>query len=186
MLRYFCPIVLAGGRSSRFGVNKVFFKNSNLCSLDLRINFFFDLGFSWVYVSGCFHGYCIIFDQFLYHGPVIGIFSIYSFFSNDYLTHFIFFPVDFNFFCKKSLFFILLKSKIFYSYCFDCHIFPFLLALSFNVLYSLFCFVLFLDFYFLSLSFFLNFFLLERLYVNKFYFKFFLNFNIYYNYFLFI
>ncbi|HIH2762789.1 MAG TPA: NTP transferase domain-containing protein [Candidatus Azoamicus sp.] len=184
MLRYVCPVILAGGKSSRFGENKVFFKKNNLCALDLRLNFFFDLGFSWVYISGCFNGYLIVIDDFLYHGPVIGIFSTYSYFLNKYFTHFLFFPIDLNFFCKKNIFSIFFRSEIFYSYCFNLHIFPFLLAASFNVIYSLFYVIFFLDC--LSLSFFLNFILLERFYVNKFCFNFFLNFNIYYNYFLFI
>lgn len=184
MLRYFCPIILAGGKSSRFGLNKAFFKNNNLCALDLRVNFFFDLGFSWVYISGRFNGYLIVVDDSLYHGPVIGIFSIYSYFLNKCFTHFLFFPIDLNFFCKTHVFFIFFRSKIFYSCCFNWHIFPFLIALSFNVIYSLFCLIFFLNY--LSLSFFLNFILLEQFYINKFCSNFFLNFNIYYNYFLFV
>jgi len=184
MLRYFCPVILAGGKSSRFGSNKVFFKVNNVCFLDLRINFFFNLGFSWVYVSGFLNGYSILFDEFLGYGPLIGIFTTYSYFLNDCFTHFIFCPVDINFLSIKIVFYMLLKNKIFYSYCFNFYFFPLFLAASVNVFYALMYFVLFLNCHFLSIAFFLNFILLERIYLSKFCLKYFLNFNIYYNYFL--
>lgn len=186
MLRYFCPVVLAGGNSSRFGINKVFFKIDNMHFLDIRINFFLNLGFSWVYVSGSLNGYSVLIDEFLGCGPLIGIFTTYSYFLNEYFTHFIFFPVDINFLSIKIIFFIFFRSKIFYSYCFNFYFFPFFLAVSVNVFQSLIYFVLFLNFSFLSLAFFFNFILLEKIYVNKFCLKYFLNFNIYYNYFLLI
>jgi hypothetical protein len=184
MLRYFCPVILAGGNSSRFGINKVFFKVNNICFLDIRINFFFNLGFSSVYVSGFLNGYSVLFDEFSCYGPLIGIFTTYSYFFNKCFTHFIFSPVDINFFSIKIIFYILLKSKIFYSYCFNSNFFPLFLAASINVFYSLMYFILFLNCYFLSIAFFLNFILLERIYISKFCLKYFLNFNIYYNYFL--
>lgn len=186
MLRYFCPVILAGGNSSRFGVNKVFFYINSFHLLDIRINFFFKIGFSWVYVSGFLNGYSALFDEFLGYGPLIGIFTTYYYFFNMYFTHFIYFPVDINFFSVKIIFLMFLKSRLFYSCCFNFYIFPFLLAVSFNVLNFLFYFSLFFDFYFLSVSFFLNFILLEKMYISKFCFKHFFNFNIYYNYFLFI
>lgn len=186
MLRYFCPVILAGGKSSRFGINKVFFKVNNMYFLDIRINFFLNLGFSCVYVSGFLNGYSILFDEFLGYGPLIGIFTTYSYFFNKYFTHFIFFPVDINFLSIKIMFYMFLKSKFFYSYCFNFYFFPLLLAVSINIFNSIIYFVLFLNFYFLSIAFFFNFILLERIYISKFCLKYFLNFNIYYNHFLLI
>lgn len=186
MLRYICPIILAGGSSSRFGVNKVFFYFNDIIFLDSRINFLFDCGFLDIYVSGYFNGYSIICDEYLKKGPLLGVHTTYFHFFDQFFSHFLFFPVDLNFFCKKIIFFNFLKSEKFYSYYYNLYMFPFLLALSLNVLYILVCFCLSLDFNALSLYIFFNFILVEKIYVNKFYVKYFLNFNIYCNLFLLI
>lgn len=186
MLRYICPVVLAGGSSSRFGINKVFFSFNNIKFLDLRINFLFDFGFLDIYISGNFNGYSIIIDECFKKGPLLGVYTTYLHFFDKYFSHFLFFPVDLNFFCKKSIFFLFLISSFFYSYFYNFYIFPFLLAFSLNVLYVLFCFCLSLNFNILSLYLFFNFVLVEKFYVNKFCFKYFLNLNIYYNLFLII
>lgn len=184
MFRYFCPIILSGGHSSRFGVNKSFFKIKDISLLDFRIYFFFDFGFSVIYISGYIKRYSYISDIFLNRGPVFSILKIYLYFFDSYFTHFLFFPVDLIFNCKKKIFLMLLNCDIFFSYVCHSYIFPFLLSFSFQTYYTVFFFVLNLNFFFSSLNFFFYFILLEKIYISNFYSKFFLNINIYYNFFL--
>lgn len=186
MLRYFCPIILAGGKSYRFGSNKVFFKINAFYLLDLQINFLLDFGFLSIYISGHVKGYFNILDNSLKKGPLNGIFTTYFFLKSGYYSHILFLPIDLFFFCKKFIFFILGKSKIFYSYYCSEVIFPFVLSVSSNVLYFLFHFCLSLHFRFSSLSLFFNFILIEKILIFNFYIKYFLNLNIYYNFFLLI
>ncbi len=184
MLRYFCPVILSGGLSSRFGFNKAFLKIKSTFLLDSRIYFFFDLGFIDIYISGYIRGYSYVSDYFLSKGPVFSIFKMCIYFFDSYFTHFIFFPVDLNFSCKKKFFLMLYRCNIFFSYYVCSYFLPFLLSFSLQIYYNLLFFILDLNFYFLSLQFFLSFIFLENVKAYKFSAINFLNFNNYYNYFL--
>jgi hypothetical protein len=184
MFRYFCPIILSGGRSSRFGVDKAYFKIKGISLLDFRIYFFFDMGFSFIYIIGYIKKYSYMSDIFLNKGPVFSILKIYLSFFDGYFTHFLFFPVDLILNCKKKIFLMLLNCEIFFSYVCNLYIFPFLLSFSLQTYYTILFFVLNLNFFYLSLIFFFDFIFLEKMCIYNFYSKNFLNINIYYNFFL--
>lgn len=179
MFRYICPVILAGGKSLRFGSLKQFYYYNNCSFLDYRINFFFELGFIDIYVSGVFIGYIGVFDL-LDNGPLGGIFTILFF--NSIFSHILFVPVDMNYFDISLFFIMFFKCNVFFSYFYDVYLFPFLISTSISVILFLFFFSFKLNFYDMYLFFFSKFILVE--YFLSYYFckKYFLNFNTYYNF----
>ncbi len=162
MFRYICSIVLSGGKSLRMGICKSFISFNSIFFLDRVLNFFFDLGFIYVYISGNHFGYFCISDKDLNIGPLSSFYSVLFNNISFFFTHFLFIPVDMSFLKKSIVLFFLLKSKKMFSYCCKTFFFPILISLSLNTKFCIFFFYNFQAFVIFLL---LRFFLLIKLYV---------------------
>lgn len=181
MFRYICPVILAGGESSRFGINKIFFSFKDLSFLDFRLNFLFDIGFCDIVICGICYGYSFLFDEYRNKGPVSGCFTILLNKLDEKFSHFLFIPVDMVFFCKRLFFYFFLTYKFFYSYSFNNFFLPLLLSFSFNTFWMLLNLCLLDNVNFVSFKIFFKFILFDYFNIEKFNRKFFLNLNSYYN-----
>ncbi len=124
MFRYICPIIIAGGKSSRMGISKAFYPFNNLKFLDKNINLCFDLGFSLVYTSGNFIKNFCIYDKIFSFGPISPYFSILFNKIFTQFSHFLIIPIDMVFIKKKKIlhlclnvfFFLIVTEYFFYHF----------------------------------------------------------------------
>lgn len=184
MLRYFCPVILLGGKSSRFGSNKFAIILNDCSILNNKINMLFSIGFLTVYVSGVINGYFFIYDIININNPVCGILSLYIYFFNEIFSHFFLIPIDIIFFIKKKIFSFFILNKKFYSCFYFDLIFPMLLAYSFGILSFLFRFFLLKKIDLITIRFLFNFIIFENIYFKYFKLIYFFNLNKQYDFFL--
>lgn len=94
-------VVLAGGRSSRMGKNKVFLEYKGMLLLDHMIQVLEAAGLQDIYVSGDIKGYRCIPDSTPYNGPAHAICDVMNFLQT--YDGALFVPVDMPFLTSNML-----------------------------------------------------------------------------------
>ena len=142
MFRYICPIILAGGKSSRMGFSKSFAYINGISFLDRMLFLCFYLGFSIVLISGSYFNYSCICDKNNSSGPISSFYSVTVNNSLIYFSHFLFIPVDIPFLEIGFLLSLIFKSNRNFSYYYGFLFLPILLSFSYNIFFCLHFFLL--------------------------------------------
>lgn len=128
MLSKILPVILAGGKSSRMGTNKLYLDFNGVFFLDNIINLLYKVGFKNILVSGKVEGYNFLEDDFYFIGP-FG--AIYKAFFNKHLncySYYLFVPIDMPF-LDESLVLNLILNKVYGSLvCYENFKFPLLIS----------------------------------------------------------
>lgn len=130
-------VILAGGKSSRMGKNKLYIDYNGLSFLDYNILKFRGFGFKNIIVSGKIENYPSISDDFIDMGPLSGIYTIiFNKISLSY-KYVLFVPVDMPFLNKNVIFNMLNNYNYFDIVIYNNYSLPILVNLSKNVKFTL-------------------------------------------------
>jgi len=180
MFRYVLPVILVGGKSSRMGKPKqyIFFKSYSF--LDHSLNLLFDIGFSFVFLSGLCFGYSYVSDVLIDVGPISSFHGIFLDQYFKFFFHFFFVSTDMPFLSKSLIYYLIFYSYRNFSYYYSLSFFPFLFSTFSNIMY----FFHICKYKKISMYFFLKFIFSRPYFVLFFYKREFLNVNTFFDLFL--